>query len=261
MRLYEYTLKRRGLIVQIGDGWGEIAPLPGFSKETFEEAKQEALEVLFEKKSPTLPSVVFGFSSAKHPLTSVRVPLCALRIPHSGCKALKLKLGDLSVDEAIKLVKQYIGKYSLRLDFNQKWTLKQALAFTKHFQKTDFEYLEEPVKAYEDLVRFSKMTGFPIALDESRKMVPTVKALVIKPTLWGKIPESTLPIVLSSSYESSLGILQIAALSSSELPQGLDTFSPDFINPPITIEDGYLTWEPSKNPVDTSQLCLIATAP
>ena len=258
MKLYEYSLKRKGLIIQIGDGWGEIAPLPGFSKETFEEAKQEALDVLFDKKTPTLPSVIFGFSSAKRPLTPVRVPLCALHKPHSGCKTLKLKLGHLSVDEAIKLVKEYIGKYSLRLDFNQKWSLSQALSFARNFKKTDFEYLEEPVKEYEDLLYFSEETGFPIALDESRKLVPTVKALVVKPTLWGEIPKSDIPIVLSSSYESSLGILQIAALSNSNLPQGLDTFSPDFINPPIRVEDGYLTWTPSKNPVDTSKLCLIA---
>lgn len=261
MKLYEYTLKRKGLIVQIGNGWGEIAPLPGFSKETFSQAKQEALDVFFDKKKPTLPSVIFGFSSAQKPLTSVKVPLCALHTPHSGCKTLKLKLGDLSVDEAIKRVKEYIGKYILRLDFNQKWTLSQALSFAKHFQKTDFEYLEEPVKEFEDLLFFSNETGFPIALDESRKLVPNVKALVIKPTLWGTVPESKVPIVLSSSYESSIGILQIAALSNSSLPQGLDTFSPDFITPPITIEDGYLTWKPSKNPVDTSKLCLIATVP
>ena len=258
LKLYEYTFEKKGLILESDVGFGEISPLPGFSKETFEEAKWETLQVLKNKRKPSLPSVIFGFSNVNKPLTPIKVPLCALHKPHSGCKALKLKLGNLSVENAIAHVKRYLGKYSLRLDFNQKWSLSQALEFASHFEKTDFEYLEEPVKEYKDLLEFSIKIGFPLALDESKKRVPSVKALVIKPTLWGTIPKTDLPIVLSSSYESSLGILQIAMLNRSKIPQGLDTFKTDLLDPPLKIENGYLVWEGSKNPVDKSKLCPIA---
>lgn len=269
--LYEYHLpdrNRKGLIIQINDGWGEIAPLPGFSRETLEDAKKESIKVLQENTQPTLPSVIFGFDCAKIPFISspLKVPLCALHHPKPGCTTLKLKLGHLAIEEAIKLVKQYIKKYRLRLDCNRKWTLAQALLFARHFDPTDFEYLEEPVSVYADLIHFSKTTGLPIAVDESLREhscldIPTLKAAVIKPTLWGRIPSLPVPIVLSSSYESSLGILQIARLAKSEIAQGLDTFTPDFINPPIRIDNGHLVWASSKYPINIEQLCLIASVP
>ena len=266
-KLYQYLFahrNREGLILQIDDEWGEIAPLPGWSLETFSEAKQEILDVLRENKKPTLPSVLFGLSTK--PLSPVKVRLSALNSPRTGCTTLKLKLGHLTIDQAVARVKQYVGKYRLRLDCNRKWTLSQALLFASHFCSTDFEYLEEPVDTYSDLIRFSLKTQFPIAVDESLRErscldIPTLTAAVIKPTLWGHIPKLSCPIVFSSAYESSLGILQIARFADHEIPQGLDTFSPDFLNPPISVENGYLTWTPSKNPIDTRQLCLIATVP
>lgn len=255
-RLYQYGKK---LLLQIEDCWGEISPLPGFSLETFEEAKQEILQVLHENKQPTFRSVIWGLSAS--PLTAVKIPLCALNRPRDGCKTLKLKVGHLPVDEAKQLVSQYVGKYRLRIDCNRKWTLNQACEFSRHFQAQDFEYLEEPTK---DLIEFAKQTDFPIALDESfreNKTIPNVKYAVIKPTLTGCIPKLSLPTVLSSSYETSLGILQIARHAKNDLAQGLDTFQDDIVDPPIRVENGYLTWNPSKNPINISKLCLITTAP
>ena len=254
--------------MQIDDGWGEIAPLPGISRETLTLAKEEILAVFQDNKKPTLPSVIFGLSSAEQPLSPIKVPLSALHEPRPGCKTLKLKLGHLEIHEAIALVKQHMKKYRLRLDCNRKWPLAKALFFASHFCPTDFEYLEEPVDTYADLIYFSTLTQFPIAVDESLFEhscldIPTLKAAIIKPTLWGTIPHLPFPIVLSSAYESSLGILHIARLANPQkTAQGLDTFSPDFLTPPIRVKNGYLTWTPpSQNPIDTRQLCLIATVP
>ena len=44
-----FLKRREGLIVRVScsrDGWGEIAPLPGFSEETLEQAQGQALEWL-----------------------------------------------------------------------------------------------------------------------------------------------------------------------------------------------------------------------
>ncbi len=267
-RLYQYSLpgrNREGLLLQTEEGWGEIAPLPGFSLETLSQAKAEILDVLRFNKKPTLPSVLFGLSVK--PLSPIKVRLAALNNPKPDCGTLKLKLGHLSVDEGVALVKKYVGKYRLRLDCNRKWNLSQALLFVSYFHPSDFEYLEEPVDRYEDLVQFSDQTKFPIAVDESLREnsclnIPTLAAAIIKPTLSGGVPLVPFPIILSSSYESSLGILQIAQLANPEIPQGLDTFSPDFLDPPLRIENGYLTWSPSsKTPIDIKQLCLLATVP
>ena len=262
-QLYQYRFpKREGLILQYNGGWGEIAPLPGWSKETLEEAKQEIFSVLCNGAKPTLPSVQFGLAATEKPLHPIKIPLCALNTPRQGCTHLKLKLKDLTLDQAISLVKQYIGIYKLRLDCNRAWTLPQALEFASHFSPSDFEYLEEPVKTLADLIHFSKLTHFPIAIDETLRehgytQIPTLKAAIIKPTLSGSIPNLPIPIVLSSSYESSLGILHIAQLANPLIPQGLDTFTPDLLTPPLYAENGYLQWKGSKNPINHSQLTKI----
>ena len=44
-----FLKRREGLIVRVAcsrDGWGEIAPLPGFSEETIEQAQEQAIEWL-----------------------------------------------------------------------------------------------------------------------------------------------------------------------------------------------------------------------
>lgn len=264
-RLFEYRFPhRKGLILQYNDGWGEIAPLPGFSKETFEEAKEEIFSLLSDLPlaKPKYPSVQFGIACAMRPLKAIKVPLCALDSPKPGCSTLKLKVGHLSIEEAVSLVKNYVGHYRLRIDCNRRWSLTQALAFAAYFSPTDFEYFEEPVQTLEELFNFSKMTQFPIALDETFReegliKIPTLKAVVIKPTLSGKLPAFS-NLVLSSSYETSLGLLHIAHLATPNSPPlGLDTISDDLLSPPLCIENGHLIWKPSKNPIRTDLLCAL----
>ena len=266
MNLYQYRFSNReGLIVQIGDGWGEIAPLPGFSKETLEEAKNEMLDYFNRGTAPTLPSVRWGLICAgkSYDPSPLSVSLCAFKKPFHGCTHLKLKLGALTLEEGIALVQSYVGKYLLRIDCNRAWTLEQALTFAENFEASDFDYFEEPVKSFADLVEFSKRTNFPIAIDESLreglpyKEIPSVVAAVVKPMMMGGIPQLDLPIVLSSSFETSLGILHIARAASPTIPQGLHTFADDLLTPPLQAHSGKL--HASQHNIDIGKLCLIAS--
>lgn len=261
-KIYHYKLKsREGLIFQWDDGLGEIAPLPGFSKESLEEAKEELLLFVKENRPPTLPSVRFGIACAQKPLNSVHLPLCALG-PKNGFSMKKLKLGHLSVLEAVELVKTQLP-HALRLDWNRQWSLEEALAFTSHFKPNDFVYMEEPT---ENLIAFSETTKFPVAVDESihtdYSKIPTLKAVVVKPTLVGYIPQipSHLDLVLSSSYESGLGLLHIANLAQTHttLPLGLDTvFENDLLIHPIRAENGVFSWEKKEPIIDFSKLSCV----
>jgi O-succinylbenzoate synthase len=270
-KLFCYTLnmkdgkERKGLILQLGNGFGEIAPLPGFSSESLEEAQREAEGWLQTGKSPTLPSVRFGIACAHKPLQSIHIPLSSL-----GYKlhfpTVKLKLGHLSVDEAISYVKEHYRKCHLRLDCNRAWSLDQALEFASHFKPTDFAYLEEPVQTFQELVTFSRLTGFPIALDESIhenwNEIPSLKAIVVKPTIVGFIPHvpPSLDLVLSSAYESGLGLLHIAHLAQTPLPVGLDTyhlFQEDLLLKPIDCSTGYFSWTHSNPILNFSKLCAL----
>lgn len=267
--LFEYvhpTKNKKGIIVQKGSCFGDISPLPNWSEESFEEALEETIEVLTNQKKPKFPSVRFGLSCLNQPLTPFAVNLCALNQPKPGCKSLKLKLGNLNLSEAINLVLEYKSHFKLRLDFNQKWDFEKLMAFVNNFSKEDFEYLEDPTQTIQELYKFSEITKFPIAIDDFYRKnldtkIPHLKAIVIKPTLSNPNVTLPVPVILSSCYESSLGIAHIANLAQNNLCQGLDTFYDDFLSPPLYVKEGKLIWEGSKNPIIKEKLCHITTVP
>jgi O-succinylbenzoate synthase len=267
VKVYQYSLpwngtSREGLILQIGEGFGEIAPLPNWSRETFDEAKDELFSWIRLGQEPTLPSVRWGIECAKRPLNSVDLPLCALG-PKKGFSTIKLKLGHLCVQDAIELVKNHLGHSTLRLDCNRAWSLQEALEFSSHFKKEDFAYIEEPVQNFEELIEFSKKTEFPIAVDESISCdltkLPTLKAIVVKPTLVGFIPKDP-RVVLSSSYESGLGLLHIANSASKTVAIGLDTytsFQDCLLQTPISTSLGRFSWKKSTPLLRLDKLCAL----
>jgi O-succinylbenzoate synthase len=261
MQLHEYQIPlkygtwRQGIILQNGDCFGDVAPLPGFSQETFEEAKAETHHVIKTGAIPKLPSVQFAFACVEIPFPNyIEVPVAALDREGPGFEAVKLKLGHLCLEDAIALVKQTNVK-EIRLDFNQKWSLEKLLRFADHFSPEHFTYLEEPTKEFADLVIFAKLTGMPIAVDESIPTTPyweisTLKAVVVKPTILGKIPylPPNTELIFSSAYESGIGLLHIAKLAQEHnpnRPHGLDSYSSllaDVIDPRPVIEKGMLLW-------------------
>jgi O-succinylbenzoate synthase len=263
-QLHQYRLPlktggfRVGLIVQIEDRFGDICPLPGFSRETFSEAKEEALRLLphFPNITPTLPSVQFGFQCLLHALPkpfSLRVN--ALQEYRSGFECVKLKLGALSIEEALSLIDKIPQTIRLRLDFNRMWPLEKLLRFTSNFPEERFEYLEEPTAKWSDLLAFSKATKFPIALDESidhhpYQDLPHLKALVVKPTILGRVPfcPQGVKLVISSAFESGVGLLHLARLALELGPiesHGLDPYSHflhDVLLHPPLLSEGKLIW-------------------
>ncbi|NNM44379.1 MAG: hypothetical protein HKM07_08590, partial [Chlamydiae bacterium] len=162
------------------------------------------------------------------------------QILDNGYTTAKLKMQHLSEDEALGFIKEIKGSIKLRLDLNKSWNLDQALHFFSNFSDTDFEYIEEPLKNFSDLKHFP----YPLALDESLREIsiedlqtlPNLKACVVKPTLHGRFAsfepiyqfckENQKSMILSSSFESGVGLVQIARLSRKlSLPHcmGLDT--------------------------------------
>ncbi|WP_194846922.1 hypothetical protein [Candidatus Neptunochlamydia vexilliferae] len=204
--LYRYARRfqggmREGLLLRLEKGtrvgWGEIAPLPGFSKETLGDVLQ----------GKPCPSAEWGWAAAKLDLAE---PLDVASIPVRVLHQDKLKVGHLSLDAAIDL-----GKKTpfCTVDMNQKWPLEKALAFAEAFPHV--ECFEEPLKEEEDATAFP----YPVALDESVKHPPPYPHVIvdtIKPTLLGyplPKPRKGVDFILSSSYESELGIYQIAKLA------------------------------------------------
>lgn len=182
-------------------------------------------------------------------------------------RAVKVKVGRLSVHDDVSLINKVAtilgDSVSLRLDANRNWSLEDALLFAKGIEGCRIEYIEEPCRTVAESREFSVSTGLPVALDESLlKLSPQelndytdMAAVVLKPTLLGGIERTMqfarkaeslgLAAVISSSYESSLGILTLVHLASviggQETPVGLDTlllFEQDLLQVPLEIKQG-----------------------
>jgi len=182
-----------------------------------------------------------------------------------GFIELKLKVGG-NVDEAVKKVQAVndavYGKALLHLDANQAWNLDDAIQFGRAIGLAAISYIEEPLSNIHDIPEFFEKTLIPVALDESLrdvtfddfKSMSGVEMLILKPTMLGSIDKMwqmikraknyALNTMISSSFESSLGIGILASLAGSlphNNPTGLDTlkwFKEDVLKVSLPIHNG-----------------------
>ncbi|WP_192457286.1 o-succinylbenzoate synthase [Musicola keenii] len=216
---------RDGLIVQLQDGdrqgWGEIAPLPQFSRETLAEAEAAALTQLRSWQAGGdiaecgIPSVDFGLSCALAELSGElpetadyrKAPLCSgdpdelfAMLQNLPDPVAKVKVG---LYEAVRdgmivnLLLEALPTLRLRLDANRSWTRAKAEGFVRYVNpdyRSRIAFLEEPCKTRDESRDFARASGIAIAWDESVREAdfrveaePGVAAIVIKPSLTGSI--------------------------------------------------------------------------
>lgn len=242
----------RGLILRLEHegihGYGEIAPLPGFSKETLGQAFSDLMRALKTGNLLDLcPSVSFALTSA---LAQIRSPLK----PAPLLVKRKIKLGHLSPIKAASLIVQ--EEKPLRVDINRKWTLSEALFFANQFPPGTFEYIEEPTNKLADTIAFAKMTHHPIALDEHVREhpmhelqdIPNLRAFIIKPSIQAGylsyFAQTKVPCILSSGMETLFGIQAIGELAQRlrlpPYPHGLLAYQKIL---PLDIRDNHLHFQ------------------
>jgi O-succinylbenzoate synthase len=246
-------------------GWGDAAPLPGFSKETFEDVCAEAQAGQLE--GSRLPSVLFAVECANNPWSSggqsVQVNalwiaemetaedlLIRLRDWEAPC--IKVKPGSDPNPEDWGKVLRARPDARLRIDPNRGWTPEQLEAFTCSLPLDRLDYVEEPFAEAELYRALPADYPIPLAVDEQTREpgglalaeLAVIKALVLKPTLIGNAADRQpwldlavrrgIPVTWSSSFESGVGLWQIAALASGQGAAGLDTgqgFQHDLLDP------------------------------
>ncbi len=290
---------RSGVFLQIFDengngAWGEIAPLPKWSKETLPEAliqlnqkQDEILAANWTKETclqelerlELLPSVTFGLESALlsllDPLAEHQVSTSALLMgsPHEilqqakqrlqeGFISAKLKVSNLRFEEAAQVIHALKDQLRLRIDVNRAWNTEDSLRFFAQFPLDTFDYVEEPFSNPHDLAQFLH----PLAVDESyphdlsleeMESFPTLKALIYKPTMQGGMlgcmhlkqwaEKRGVEIVLSSSFESDLGLGYVASVAhrlSLPAPVGIGTFhylEKHLCSPPLQFSNAVIT--------------------
>ncbi len=270
LELFPYTIPfigdektRQGVLCKLfyegGDiGYGDAAPLPSYSQETFSQAVRQlqkiAKTVEMEEKiiwDDLYPSVHFAlqepiFLSDAMPAQKFHGFLFGSRkqilegsekLRRENFDFVKIKISALSPSEIIALIKQLAPYFKLRLDANQKFSFEEAQKLFTPF-KAFIDYVEEPT--YEK--RQIKSLSFPFALDETLRSHPDpeifhnphLKAVIIKPTLSGGrsrwdflIPPSPIEVIIGTSWESSVGLSQLIKLhqefNGAKRPAGLDT--------------------------------------
>lgn len=160
----------------------------------------------------------------------------ARRLSRAGCRTVKLKVGRRPVSDDVDRVRaaaRALGpSVALRLDANRAWSWDEACSFAEGLQGLAVEYVEEPLRRPADLPRFAhEHPQLPLALDETTRergpaileSIDAVCAIVLKPTLLGGISavarwaraarERGTRVVLSTSFESGIGMLGLAALA------------------------------------------------
>lgn len=184
-----------------------------------------------------------------------------------GFLAMKLKVGGhLEEDiEKVQAVNEALGgQVLLHVDANRRWNFEQAMEFARHVSCAAIEYMEEPFADLSRIPEFFQETLIPVALDESLgsmtfdavKAMDGVDYVVLKPMILGGMEKTwqmmrearkvALNAVISSSYESGVGILALANLAGDgnhHVSVGLDTlkyFENDLLVTPLTIERGVI---------------------
>lgn len=190
----------------------------------------------------------------------------------AGYTTLKLKVGRETPEEDAGTVRALSAQCGtackLRLDANQAWDWPSAMAFAEGIEGCAIEYIEEPLYDPSGLVEFAGRSGLPVALDETvvrhgeceLEKWRGAAAAILKPTLLGgfeismylarKAMNLGMTPVISSSFESSLGLIALANLAvfvnENDVAAGLDTadwFLADVLDASLPIEEGRLDLE------------------
>ncbi|MFT7053754.1 MAG: O-succinylbenzoate synthase [Psychromonas sp.] len=275
---------REGVILQVENDSGEfnfaeIAPLPGFSRESLQQAIAQMITVLNnhpldqnEKNTAVLnkqndmtlyPSVAFALDCIVHNLPISELFKTAASIPllqgdnHNVLKQylqlnkpdrIKLKVARQPVAEDITLFSALSAlnhNLLIRCDANQSWSFAQADLFFAHINHKVLDHIEEPTASLNDNIALAERYQVQLALDETLQQPqfhyqhqPCFKTLILKPTLIGSFArlnyfikiakEFHLSVSISSSFESPLGLKQLASVAGQwskevDISCGLDT--------------------------------------
>ena len=190
----------------------------------------------------------------------------ALLLADQGYPSLKIKVGRRDPGDEAELVltvRALVGPaVALRLDANRAWDLPTAEYFAERVAPAGVEYLEEPLRDYNDLADFVVQTALPVALDEtllrfSPQAPPPldgVAALILKTSVLGGYEHALawvrlarrerLSAVVSAAFPGAVGLaldVAFAAAFGGETDHGLGTagaFSADLWRSQLAIERG-----------------------
>ena len=231
-------------------GWGEWSPLPGYPSDPA--VCRRAAE---EAATAEWPRPVRNEVRVNALVPAVAPDEAARRA--NGHRDVKVKVGDPDDVARVAAVRQAIGPHAnLRIDANGAWDVPTAVDRIARMAAYDLELVEQPVASIQDLATVRRKVDVPIAADECVRTVEDARrleadALVVKVQPLGGfastlqiIEAAHLPVIVSSMFETSVGIAAGLALAAAldELPYacGLGAPQADIVADPLVPVAGML---------------------
>jgi O-succinylbenzoate synthase len=268
MTLVEHRLRlTRDVVLLHGPaGWGEWSPLRGYPSDpaTCRRAAEEA--ATGEWPAPRRTEI------RVNALVPALPPEAAAELA-AGHRDVKVKVGDAGDVDRVAAVRNAIGPHArLRVDANGAWDLATAVERIGRMAAYDLELVEQPVTSIEDLAAVRRKVDVAIAADECVRTVDDARRLdadilVVKVQPLGGfaatlriIEAAGLPVVVSSLFETSVGIAAGLALAAAldDLPYacGLGATEPDVVADPLVPVEGVLrVRRPAPDPELLARYC------
>jgi len=191
-----------------------------------------------------------------------------------GCNTVKIKTGisDYQTElQTIRKMRKSFPLLNIRLDVNGAWSIEESLKNIDLLKDLNIQYIEQPVAETKDLIKLSQVSEIPLCADESVRCFHDaeeiiscgkIKFIVLKPSLFGGFPdffrlkdlaeENTVNLIISSSFESSVGnswLIMLAASLNHKFAHGLatrDFFAGDLIENPFPVSGFKINFVPEK---------------
>lgn len=256
-------------LIEGDTNWGEFSPFLEYEAKVAKNWLKSAIESAhtpfksngldFIAVNATLPAVEIG-----------QVAEVLSRFP--GCNTVKIKVGTKEDLERIREVFRINAGAQIRLDANGLWSVAEAKTCLESLNKefgSSLDYVEQPCQTLAENEKLKNELTFPlkIAIDENlrnggnlEEILKVADVLIIKVAPLGGISSClqliekvSIPIVVSSALESSVGISAGVALAAqllkkneSPLPFGLGTVAlleGDVVSNPLLPVDGKIKVE------------------
>jgi O-succinylbenzoate synthase len=253
--------ERTGWLVEGPAGWGEFSPLPSWSEAERAAAERSAEEAATQE----FPAPSRAAVQVNAMVPRVAPELAAALAIESGCRTVKVKVGDSEGEARVDAVRMALGSACrIRLDANGAWQdADEALGAIRSYERFGIELVEDPVESLEELARLRRVSPVPVAaemsvrtVDDARRLraLEAADAVVIKPQRIGGVgaalaaaEEAGVPAIASSALETSVGLAAVlavaAALPASTFAHGVGTallLEDDVTSAPLAPDAGSL---------------------